>query len=167
MNDFRILVNNDKKYFIQTNDNGIININGEEKAASITKLGEHSVLLKLNEKLYHAVYTKLQNGNYTIHIEGLIYNSTVKTKLQDELAELTAQKSKSVKRVEFKAPMPGLILKIIKKSGDKVTVGAPLLILEAMKMENEMKSTISGTISNVYFKEGDSVEKGSTILTIE
>jgi biotin carboxyl carrier protein len=166
MSDFRITISG-KKFSIQTNEIGLLSINGLDKSASLTKLGEHSVLLKLNGKLYHAAYTKLQNGNYTIHIEGLIYNSIVKTKLQYDLTELTTQKSKSVKRVEFKAPMPGLILKIFKNLGDQVEVGEPLIILEAMKMENEMKSSISGKVSNVLFKEGDSVEKGSTILTIE
>jgi len=63
--------------------------------------------------------------------------------------------------------MPGLLLKLKKNIGDLVTAGEPLLILEAMKMENEIRSPVNGIVKEILFKEGQSVEKNSIILTFE
>jgi biotin carboxyl carrier protein len=63
--------------------------------------------------------------------------------------------------------MPGLLLKLKKNIGDKVKAGEPLLILEAMKMENEIRSPIEGIVKNIMYKEGQTVEKNSIILTFE
>jgi len=62
--------------------------------------------------------------------------------------------------------MPGLLLKILKKGGDKVKKGDAVLILEAMKMENEIRSPVDGTIKAILKKEGVSVEKGEKIIVI-
>lgn len=64
------------------------------------------------------------------------------------------------------APMPGKILKILVSAGTAVTKGQVVLILEAMKMENEIFASKDGTISQVCTKEGDSVNTGDTLLVI-
>jgi biotin carboxyl carrier protein len=60
--------------------------------------------------------------------------------------------------------MPGLVIDLKVKVGDTVKAGDPLLILEAMKMENILKSPGDGTIKNVKTKKGDSVEKGQVLI---
>jgi biotin carboxyl carrier protein len=60
--------------------------------------------------------------------------------------------------------MPGLIIDLKIKTGDIVKPGDPLLILEAMKMENILKSPGEGTIKNVKVKKGDNVEKGQVLI---
>jgi biotin carboxyl carrier protein len=68
--------------------------------------------------------------------------------------------------MEVKAPMPGLILKVRKKVGDHVELGESVIILEAMKMENDLKAHASGIIENIYVTEGSAVEKGCTLFSI-
>ena len=63
--------------------------------------------------------------------------------------------------------MPGKIVKLYKKEGDKVTKGETVLILEAMKMENEIKSGADGVIKTVNIKEGQAVEAGFLMIEIE
>lgn len=63
--------------------------------------------------------------------------------------------------------MPGKVVKLMKKAGDKVTKGETVLILEAMKMENEIKSGADGTIKNVNVKEGQALEAGFLMVEIE
>jgi biotin carboxyl carrier protein len=63
--------------------------------------------------------------------------------------------------------MPGMILKIKKKVGDEIEQGDSLLILEAMKMENDIRSPVSGKVKEIKIKEGQAVEKGISILVIE
>jgi biotin carboxyl carrier protein len=67
----------------------------------------------------------------------------------------------------LKAPMPGLILELRIEPGQSVSKGDPLLIVEAMKMENVMKSQSDGTVKDIYVSKGQSVEKGDKLLEIE
>ncbi|NQV48933.1 MAG: acetyl-CoA carboxylase biotin carboxyl carrier protein subunit [Candidatus Marinimicrobia bacterium] len=64
------------------------------------------------------------------------------------------------------AQIPGLITKIFHKIGDKVNEGEPLFLIEAMKMENEIKAPVSGEIQRISVKEGQTVEKGTIIIEI-
>jgi biotin carboxyl carrier protein len=64
----------------------------------------------------------------------------------------------------IKAPMPGLIIDLKVKVGDEVKQNDPLLILEAMKMENIIKSPGDGMVKNVKVKKGESVEKGQVLI---
>lgn len=64
------------------------------------------------------------------------------------------------------APMPGTILNVNVSEGDSIASGDVLLILEAMKMENEIKSEVSGTVKTVNINEGDAVETGEALIVI-
>lgn len=66
----------------------------------------------------------------------------------------------------LKAPMPGLVLRILVSPGDQVTPGMPLLALEAMKMENELRAASPGVVSAVRVAAGDAVEKGQVLLEL-
>ena len=67
----------------------------------------------------------------------------------------------------MKAPMPGMVLKIKKQVGDNVVRGESVLILEAMKMENDLRAHTSGIIKSLNVKEGMAVEKGYMLFIIE
>jgi len=65
------------------------------------------------------------------------------------------------------SPMAGTVKSILVKQGDEVTAGKPLMILEAMKMENQITASSTGTVKNVNVREGASVQEGETLLVIE
>lgn len=65
------------------------------------------------------------------------------------------------------APLPGIIVEILVKTGDRVEVGQAVAVLEAMKMENELQAEYSGTVVAVNVAEGDRVLTGAEIITIE
>lgn len=65
------------------------------------------------------------------------------------------------------APMPGKIVKIFVKVGDEVTEGQGLVVVEAMKMENELKSPKAGKVTEVHAKEGVAVENGAPLIVVE
>ena len=67
----------------------------------------------------------------------------------------------------LKAPMPGLILEIKVQAGDKVAKGSPLLIVEAMKMENVVKAPADVVIKTVHTEKGASVERNDRLLEFE
>lgn len=63
--------------------------------------------------------------------------------------------------------MPGKVVKIVAKVGDKVTKGQTLIIIEAMKMENEVKSNLDGVVKEILVKEGQALDQGITMMTVE
>lgn len=72
----------------------------------------------------------------------------------------------SVSAGEVKSPLPGVILKLGVKEGDRIAVGDHLLVLEAMKMENNIDSDREGTVKKINVRPGDSVLEGDVLLTI-
>jgi biotin carboxyl carrier protein len=66
-----------------------------------------------------------------------------------------------------RAPLPGVIRKLIHKSGDAVEADKPVLVLEAMKMENEITAPVAGTIAELFVVEGDSVITGDDLFRIQ
>jgi len=68
---------------------------------------------------------------------------------------------------DFKAPMPGLITRVLVSEGDSVSQGTPLLIMEAMKMENELRSPGEAKIRNIRVKPGEAVDVGSVLIVFE
>jgi biotin carboxyl carrier protein len=69
--------------------------------------------------------------------------------------------------VAMKAPMPGKILRVLVKEGDKVAFGGVLMVLEAMKMENEIRATVGGTVRSVTVTAGSTVNAGETLALVE
>ena len=67
----------------------------------------------------------------------------------------------------IQAPMPGGIINVLVKTGDSVKAGQVLIILEAMKMENEIKSPKDGIITGIYVNKGDSVDTGKTMMNLK
>jgi biotin carboxyl carrier protein len=86
----------------------------------------------------------------------------------DILLEKLGMKNMGAKKMNnLKAPMPGLITKIMVKEGDEIKQGEPLLILEAMKMENVFKAAADVKIKSVKIAEKQAVEKGAELITFE
>ncbi|HYH06880.1 MAG TPA: biotin/lipoyl-containing protein [Thermoanaerobaculia bacterium] len=86
------------------------------------------------------------------------------------LVEIEDKTRKTAKRQRdhlMEAPMPGVVLKMFVKAGDVVTKGAPLLILEAMKMEHQIVAPRDGKIASVNCTEGELVQPGVELVTLE
>jgi biotin carboxyl carrier protein len=65
------------------------------------------------------------------------------------------------------APMPGKVVRVLVKPGDAVTARQPVAVVEAMKMENELRAARDGTVAEVHAREGQSVDAGTLLLTIQ
>ncbi len=101
------------------------------------------------------ILVKLNNRVAEVHL---------KDKFDLLLEKLGMNGSSTAQIKEIKAPMPGLIFEIKVKPGDQVKKGDPVLILEAMKMENILKSPGDGTVREIKIKKGDSVEKNQVLV---
>ncbi len=68
--------------------------------------------------------------------------------------------------ITLRSPIPGRVAKLLAKAGDKVAAGQTVVVLEAMKMENELRAPRAGTVSEVRCAEGAPVEAGQDLATI-
>jgi biotin carboxyl carrier protein len=148
-------------------NNPVAVIEGKEFPYKILSENKNQIVIEIGNRIFNVVYSRKNVDNYNIVAEGQNYEVEVLTELQYKAKELNAERRKNSGITLVKAPMPGLLLKVEVKVGDKISEGSPLFILEAMKMENEIKSETSGTIKEIRAAEGESVEKGAVILVIE
>lgn len=104
---------------------------------------------------------------YTINVSGFDFRVKIKEgidRLIDDLGFLKSQKH-SVK--EIKSPMPGLVVQVFVEEGQEVNEGDKLLSLEAMKMENILKSPGSGKIKSISAAKGSTVDKNQLLISFE
>jgi biotin carboxyl carrier protein len=105
-----------------------------------------------------------KNKKLKLKINGKIAEVEVKDQSDLLLATMGFSSSTGSKTEEIKAPMPGLIIDIKVFEGDQVKAGDPLMVLEAMKMENILKSPTDGKIAQILAKKGEIVEKNRVLI---
>lgn len=166
MNEFVVTSNNCKR-IIKIIEPGKVEIDGKIIDARFSRVNNYSFLLKVGNSAYEITTTKLNNQQYSFLIDGHYFETTVRTTLEEKANELLKQQGKLSHHDSINAPMPGMILKIKCKEGDSVNLGDSLIVLEAMKMENDIKASASGTVKEILIKENTSVEKGTPLIIIE
>lgn len=122
-----------------------------------------------NNKSYTGIVEKVdvKAKELGIKINGQSYKISVKEPI-DQLLESMGLDLKAMQKVEpIKAPMPGMILKILVEPGQQIKKGDGLLILEAMKMENVLKATADATVKAIKTNERTAVEKGAVLIELE
>jgi biotin carboxyl carrier protein len=154
-------------------DNKIISFDLEEK--------DKDYQIILDEKSSNADLVKVDSNLYSLVVNGSTFNiaifkegKTIQVYYKGDLFtfEIPSQREKgslenSSGVDKINAPMPGRIIKILKNVGDSVSEGEGIIVVEAMKMESELKTSIAGNITAINIKEGDTVELGSHLVTVE
>lgn len=113
------------------------------------------------------IHTDFTNKNYTVKVNNNTYTVAIADSL-DLLIKAMGFTSGASKQVSIiKAPMPGLVLEINVHIGQEVNENDPLLILEAMKMENSILSPRSGSIKSIAVSKGQAVDKGQLLIEFE
>ena len=107
-----------------------------------------------------------QDDAYVILIEGIEYRVEVRDARAEKAAKFRRETAADTGDTEVKAPIPGLISKVLVAEGDKVKKDQPLLTLDAMKLENEIGSPKDGTVKSVVMKAGAKVDKGQTLVIV-
>jgi glutaconyl-CoA/methylmalonyl-CoA decarboxylase subunit gamma len=122
-------------------------------------------ILYKNKKYLAEVVEKNQN-KYTVLINGVSYTYTIESPISYKRKKyLDRQKTKN--KVEIvQAPMPGKVIDVLVEPGAEVKTGEALLILEAMKMQNEITSPVDGKVVKVYVRQNDVVNKDDLFIEI-
>ncbi len=104
---------------------------------------------------------------FKIKVNGNLYYLKIQDQYDQLIDKLGLNVANTNKVNEIKAPMPGLVLDILVETGASIEKSTPLLILEAMKMENVIKSPGEGVIKSVNVSKGDAVEKNAVLINLE
>src|SRR6056297_765589 len=158
-----------EKYVIKVNDTEF-------------KVGEDDLngldLRKLNADEFHVlshhtafdvklIGADFSNRRLSLHVNGNRYDVKISDRYDQLVDQMGLLTGASQKARNIKAPMPGLIMDILVERGQKIEEGTPLLVLSAMKMENQILALGTGTITSIEVNVGDTVDKGQLIIEME
>ncbi len=131
-------------------------------AVSIDGGGFYSLLV---DQRSHEVFLEEREDTYAVVLHGRLYEVTVESEQARRVQ--TVRPAQAIGgRTVVKSPMPGLVVSVAVNEGDTVAEGQRLVILEAMKMENEIRAPRAGIVSRVEVAVGDSVMQGQVLLTL-
>lgn len=144
-------------------------LNDKAAELSIQFLPNGLISVLHNGRSYTAVLEKLdkKNKELSLQINGHSCIVSIKEEIDLLLESMGMGLNASKKAEPVKAPMPGMILRILVTPGQQIKKGEGLLVLEAMKMENVIKATGDATIKAVKVNEHTAVEKGAVLLELE
>jgi biotin carboxyl carrier protein len=108
-----------------------------------------------------------ENGEWEVLLRGKQYTVTVDDEREKRLREAAGEAGRRLGAVSVSAPMPGLVIDIPVAEGDNVVEGEILIVLESMKMQNEIRAPRSGKIKNIQTKINANVERKQTLLVLE
>jgi biotin carboxyl carrier protein len=125
-----------------------------------------SYILWKNKKYPLEIIEKNQN-KYTVMLNGVWHSFTIETPFSLKRKKFLESQAGSSSSVNIDAPMPGKIVEVLVEEGADVKAGEPILILEAMKMQNEISSHVDGVIRKIAIRQNDSVMKDDLLVEIE
>jgi biotin carboxyl carrier protein len=145
-----------------------VEIDGRVMAVDCHTLGNpdtYSLLIDHRSYLIEAAPVRPDTGDYFARVMGRHYDVEVLDELL--VAVRDAEKAQAHTGAHtVKAPMPGLVVEVKVAPGDHVAVGDPVVVMEAMKMRNELSSVVTGTVKSVDAAVGDKVESQTPLVTI-
>jgi acetyl/propionyl-CoA carboxylase alpha subunit len=124
-------------------------------------------MVKIGTHVYRVVVKRRQGrGRYILWVDGYRFESEALDERTRAIRDLSAASAGPAGPVPITAPMPGLIVRVNVKAGDKVEAGQGMVVMEAMKMENELRSTAAGVVRSVEVSAGMTVEKGALLVAL-
>lgn len=167
---YTIKVNGTKEFkteiIKQQNTSIEVVLNDKQIVADIIKVREGVYhLIKDNESYNLEIVKHIpEEKKILVKINNTVYSLDVKDKYDDLLHSLGLDSLASKKVNDVKAPMPGMVLNVLVTEGQEVKKGDPLIVLEAMKMENILKSPSDGTVKKIAINKGVAVEKNQLLI---
>ena len=161
-----ITIVNDQQYIIEIGHEGQIEVDGQKYEIDFEQLSEGGILsLLLNNRSFEAIVEEREQ-DWEVLIHGELYTVFVQDEQAYRLAKERGVTSDDTGEAAIKSPMPGLIIAIPVEVGQAVKKGDKVVILESMKMENELRSPKDGLVANIYVEPGASVEKNQILIAI-
>jgi len=130
---------------------------------------------QLSDRVYHIIdqdfsvkaevqHVNLDTKQVTLKHNNRVYTINIATELDQLVASIQKASAKKNQDLTIKSSMPGLVIDVLVEEGQEIKEGDPVMIIEAMKMENVIKSKFDGRISKLHCEKGDAIDKNQLLL---
>ncbi len=158
---------NGQEYEIELLGEGKVAVNGEIYEVDMTSIsGQPLYSLIANARSYEGFVYSV-DGQWQVLMGGTLYDVVVEDERMRRLRAQAGGKAAAHGPVALKAPMPGLVVAVPVEVGQEVKKGDVLVVLESMKMQNELKSVKDGKVTQVKVSAGQAVEQGQVMVVVE
>ena len=146
-----------------------VGVGGETLEAHLAELeGTPVRLITIGDEVHRVVVRRGQSrGRYTLWLDGFRYEVEALDERTRAIRDFSGASAAATGPAPLKAPMPGLVVRVAVQRGDDVVAGQGLVVMEAMKMENELRAQAAGIVKNILVSPGTVVEKGTLLLELE
>jgi biotin carboxyl carrier protein len=156
----------EESYEVEINGEDELFVDGQRMLIDFRSVAGQSVYsLIVNGKSYEALVQPAEEG-LEVLLQGHLFQVSVEDERQRRLRQSSGSTTTLRGEFHFKAPMPGLIVKVRVREGQEIKKGDRLIVLESMKMQNELSSPSDGTVRNLRIKPGDNVDQNQVLLTL-
>ncbi len=156
---------NGKRFEIDVDKDGRVLVNGEPREIDFRALDVSLFSMIIQDKSYELVIEERDNS-VQISMHGRVLTGEVLDERAQLLLTRKAGSTGGSGEVSIKSPMPGLIVAILVSEGDTIKQGQTVVILESMKMQNELRAPREGTVQRISVQPGQTVEQGKLLITI-
>jgi pyruvate carboxylase subunit B len=152
-----------------TLDGDVAELEGRRSTAHLTELeGTPVRMVTIGDEVHRVIARRgPTRGRYTVWLDGFRYEVEALDERTRAIRELSGASAAASGPAPLVAPMPGMIVRVQVQAGESVQAGQGLVVMEAMKMENELRATSAGTVKTVLVQPGTAVEKGAVLLEME
>ncbi len=157
---------NGQMFTIDILPDGKLLVDGEPRDVDFLALDEQALYSLMVDNVSYEGMVQEVEGQYDVLLWGALYSVQVMDEREQRLAKSSAGFIPGDAEIVIRAPMPGLIIAVPVQPGQEVEAGQTLVILESMKMENELKAPRAGKVHMVNVKPGDSVEQNKSLVTV-
>ncbi len=163
-----IAEHNENEYEIEISRTGRLvsaAVDGRSYEVEVSEPESGVYLIKNGPKIFEATVGRTEDGSFRVRIGEHYFDIGVADPKRLRGRSSAAGEHDGV--AEIKTAMPGKIVRVLVAAGDAVEKGDGIIVVEAMKMQNELKSPKTGTITDIRFAEGSTVSAGDVLVTIE
>ena len=156
-----------KSYAIEISTNNTVLIDGDAHTVDFRNIDGTTLYSLLLDNASWEVLVERTGDEYRVLIGGELHVVNVQDERTRKLAKAEAQLAGPPGEFSIKAPMPGLVRNVVVNVGDSVVPKQSIAILEAMKMQNELRTPRAGVVKEIRVKEGEAVNQGQVLVVIK
>ena len=156
----------EREYSIEIVNRNLIIMDGVPYEVDFSSISGQPVYSLLVDGKSYEGYMYPDEDDWEVLLQGSMYAVNVEDERERRLRQALGEGPTIAGEYHLKAPMPGLVVSVLVSDKQQVSSGDVLVILESMKMQNELKSPRDGVVSRLRVKQGDSVERKQTLLSV-
>ena len=157
----------EKEFLVEIVDEHHVSVDGKTYEVDFVSVSGQPVYSMIADGKSHEAYVREGDDEWQVLLRGRLYPVKVEDEREKRLRAAAGGGVAETGEFHLKAPMPGLVVAIPIEEGQEIKKGQVLLILESMKMQNELKAPRDGVINRIKVKPGESVEQKQALMSMQ